>query len=62
MARPGLDEAVAYRLAKALRELEKAGSPPQQLAETTAQNTLAAAPRERLHPGVERYFREAGLQ
>lgn len=61
MARPGLDEAVAWRLAKALHELEKAGSPPPQLAETTAQNTVAAAPRERLHPGVERYFREAGL-
>ena len=61
MARPGLDEAVAYRLAKALHELDKAGSPPTQLVDTTAQNTLAAAPRARLHPGVARYFREAGL-
>jgi TRAP transporter TAXI family solute receptor len=61
MARPGLDDAVAYRLAKALHEANKTGSPPTQLVDTTAQNTLAAAPRERLHPGVARYFREAGL-
>jgi uncharacterized protein len=61
MARPGLDDAAAYRLAKALHELDKAGSRPMQLVDTTAQNTLAAAPRERLHPGVARYFREAGL-
>ena len=61
MARPGLDDAVAYRLAKALHEVDKTGSPPTQLVETTAQNTLAAAPRGRLHPGVARYFREAGL-
>jgi uncharacterized protein len=61
MARPGLDDAVAYRLAKALHEVNKTGSPPTQLVDTTAQNTLAAAPRERLHPGVARYFREAGL-
>jgi hypothetical protein len=62
MARPGLDEAVAYRIAKALHAQEKAGNPPQQLADTTAENTLATAPRERLHPGVARYFREAGLK
>jgi uncharacterized protein len=62
MARPGLDDAVAYRIAKALHAQEKAGSPPQQLADTTAANTLASAPRERLHPGVARYFREAGLK
>jgi TRAP transporter TAXI family solute receptor len=61
MARPGLDEAVAYRIAKALHAQEKAGSPPAQLADTTAENTLAAAPRARLHPGVARYFREAGF-
>jgi hypothetical protein len=62
MARPGLDEAVAYRIAKALYAQEKAGAPPAQLADTTAANTLATAPRERLHPGVARYFREAGLK
>jgi len=62
MVRPGLDDAVAYRFAKALYAQEKAGGPPPQLVDTTAKNTLAAAPRERLHPGVARYFREAGLQ
>jgi uncharacterized protein len=62
MARPGLDEAVAYRLAKALHELDKAGSPPPLLVDTTARNTLATAPRERLHPGVARYFREADVK
>ena len=62
MARSGLDDAVAFRLAKALHALEKAGSPPAQLVDTTAHNTLATAPRERLHPGVARYFREARLK
>src|SRR5882724_64751 len=38
MARPGLDEAVAYRIAKALHAQEKVGNPP--LADTTAENTL----------------------
>ena len=61
LARPGLDEAMAYRLAKALHDGERLGSPSKQLAETTARNTLATAPRERLHAGVARYYREAGL-
>jgi uncharacterized protein len=61
LARPDLDDAVAFRLAKALHELERQGSPPPQLAETTAGNTVATAPGDRLHPGVARYFREAGL-
>jgi hypothetical protein len=61
LARPGLDEAVAWRLAKALHDVEKAGPPPPQLVETTLANTLANAPPGRLHPGVARYLREAGL-
>ena len=61
LARPSLDEMAAYRLAKALHGLERAGNPPPQLADTTTKNTLAAAPPGRLHPGVARYFREAGL-
>ena len=61
LARPGLDEAAAYRLAKALHELERAGNPPTQLVDTTAKNTLAAAPPGRLHPGVARYLRETRL-
>jgi len=61
LARPGLDEMAAYRLAKALHELERSGNPPPQLVDTTTKNTLAAAPPGRLHAGVARYFREAGL-
>src|SRR5262245_34324786 len=61
LARPGLDDAVAYRLVKALHELERLGGAPQQLADTTAKNTVAAAPADRLHPGVARYFKETGL-
>jgi TRAP transporter TAXI family solute receptor len=61
MARPSLDEAIAFRLAKALHDVEKAGSPPGQLVATTLANTLAVAPPGRLHPGVARYLREAGL-
>ncbi len=63
LARPDLDEAVAYRLAKALHaaEADIAKRLPQ-ASETTARNTVAALPRkELLHPGVARYFREAGL-
>ncbi len=63
LMRPDLDEAVAYRLAKALHAAESdiARRLPQ-AAETTARNTIAALPRpELLHPGVARYFREAGL-
>ena len=60
LARPGLDEALAYRLARALHAAETA--PSAQLAETTAKNTLLALPDpKRLHAGVARYYREAGL-
>ena len=61
LARPGLDEMVAYRIAKALDETQKLGAPPQQLVDTTAKNTMANAPADRLHPGVARYFNETGL-
>jgi TRAP transporter TAXI family solute receptor len=61
LARPGLDDAVTYRLAKALHELERQGGAPRQLVDTTAKNTVAAAPADRLHPGVARYFKETGL-
>lgn len=60
LARPGLDDAVGYRLARALHRIEALGPPPQ-LADTTARNTATLAPRERLQPGVARYLREAGL-
>ncbi|MCA0245132.1 MAG: hypothetical protein LCH93_00755 [Proteobacteria bacterium] len=59
LTRPGLDEAVVYRLAKALRAAEV--QPSRRLADTTATNTLAVTPGGCLHAGVMRYFTEAGL-
>jgi hypothetical protein len=63
MAAPSLADDVAYRLAKALHRSEAAlAARLPQAAETTAANTVAAAPRpELIHPGVQRYLREAGL-
>lgn len=58
MARPGLDDTVAYRLARALGELAKVGNAPPQLVDTTPANTVKVAPSGRLHPGVVRYLRE----
>jgi TRAP transporter TAXI family solute receptor len=61
LARPNLDEALGYDLAAALHKAERIGN-MFGVAESTAQNTLKALPRQdALHPGVERYFREAGL-
>jgi TRAP-type uncharacterized transport system substrate-binding protein len=60
MVRPGLEEAVVLRLARALHAAEAA--PPPQLADTTAKNTLAAITDPNLlHPGVQAYYRQAGL-
>ena len=63
MARPGLADDAAYRVEKALHRAEAgiARRLPQGK-ETTAANTVAAAPRaELLHPGVRRYLAELGL-
>jgi TRAP transporter TAXI family solute receptor len=63
LARPTLDDDVAYRLARALHR----GHPAlvkrlDQGRETTPQSTLAAAPSpDRIHPGVQRYLREIGV-
>ena len=60
MVRPGLDPAIAFRLAKALHAAEAKPSP--QTADTTAKNTLAAVTDPNLlHPGVLAYYRQAGL-
>jgi TRAP transporter TAXI family solute receptor len=63
LARTDLDDEVAYRLARALHAAE--GALCKRLAqacETTAANTLAAAPSpELIHPGVLRYLREIGV-
>jgi len=63
LTRPDLPDETAYRLARALHQGEAAlARRLPQAAETTAANTLAAAPRPDLvHPGVLRYLREAGL-
>jgi uncharacterized protein len=63
LARPALSDDVTYRVAGALHRGEAAlGERLAQARETTAANTLAAAPRpELIHPGVMRYLREAGL-
>lgn len=63
LARPGFDSGLAYRLARALHGAESAlAASLEQARETTAANTLAAAPRiELIHPGVLRYLREIGL-
>src|SRR5262245_32695900 len=63
LARPTLADDVAFRLARALHRGEAAiAARLPQARETTAANTIAAAPRrELIHPGVLRYLREIGL-
>ncbi|HET8576454.1 MAG TPA: TAXI family TRAP transporter solute-binding subunit [Methylomirabilota bacterium] len=63
LARPALPDAVAYRLARALHRGQSAlARRLPQAAETTLENTVAAAPRvELIHAGVLRYLRELGL-
>ena len=58
-----LADDVAYKLARALHKGEAAiARRLDQARETTAANTVAAAPRRDLiHPGVARYLTEAGL-
>ena len=63
MARPTLSDDVAYRLAHALHrgEAEIAQRLPA-ARETTAANTVAAAPRaDLIHPGAARFLKEIGL-
>jgi uncharacterized protein len=63
LARPTLDDDTAYRLARALHQGEASFAKRlPQAAESTAANTVAAAPRpELIHPGVRRYLHEIGL-
>jgi TRAP transporter TAXI family solute receptor len=63
LARPGLSDDAAYRIARALHKGEAALTAKlAQARETTAANTVAAAPRaDLIHPGVAKYLREAGL-
>jgi len=63
LARESLPDDVAYRLARTLRGAETALCKKlAQACETTAANTIAAAPsQELIHPGVIRYLREIGV-
>jgi TRAP transporter TAXI family solute receptor len=63
LAREDLSDDVAYRLARTLHGAESALCKKlTQACETTAANTVAAAPSvELIHPGVLRYFREIGV-
>ncbi|WP_426955821.1 TAXI family TRAP transporter solute-binding subunit [Muricoccus radiodurans] len=63
LARPGLPEESGHRLAAALHaaRADIARRLPQ-ASETTAENTVAAAPGpDSIHPGVRRFLRDAGL-
>src|SRR6266567_1654176 len=63
LARENLPADVAYRLARTLHGAESALCKKlAQACETTAANTMAAAPsQELIHPGVLKYFREIGV-
>ena len=62
LARESLPDDVAYRLTRTLHGAESALCKKlAQACETTAANTIAAAPSQQLiHPGVLKYFREIG--
>ena len=63
LVRPTLEDGTAYALARALHKGHAAFAKRlAQAAETTPQNTAAAAPRpELIHPGVRKYLKEIGL-
>jgi TRAP transporter TAXI family solute receptor len=63
LSRPGLDDDIAYRLARAIhRSYNALVQRLAQARETTPQNTVTAAPRlVHIHPGVQKYFREIGV-
>jgi len=63
LARENLPDDVAYRLATTLHGVEAAFCTKlPQACETTAVNTVAAAPNlDLIHPGVLKYFREVGV-
>ena len=63
LARTDLPDDLAYRLAKSLHGAESPLCKKlPQACETTAANTVAAAPKlEPIHPGVLKYFREIGV-
>jgi TRAP transporter TAXI family solute receptor len=63
IARPGLPDEQAYLLARALHRAEgPLAARLDQAKESTAANIVAASPRaDLIHPGAQKYLREAGL-
>jgi TRAP transporter TAXI family solute receptor len=63
LVRESLPDEIAYRLARTMHGSEAAFCQKlAQACETTAANTVAAAPKpELIHPGVIKYFREIGV-
>ncbi len=63
LARPTLDEEVAYKLTRALHQNEEIFAEQSfQACQSTAANTATAAySPELLHPGTRRYLQEIGL-
>ena len=62
-ARPGLPEGAGYLLARTIHRSEaQLGAKLEQARETTMANTLSAAPRELIHPGVLKYLAESGIE
>jgi uncharacterized protein len=63
LVRANLPEGVTYQLAKTLHGVEGTFCKKlSQACETTAANTVAAAPSiDLIHPGVLKYFRETGV-
>jgi len=63
LTRQDLPDDIAYRLAKTLHGVEATFCKKlAQACETTAANTVAAAPKQgSIHPGVAKYFREIGV-
>jgi TRAP transporter TAXI family solute receptor len=62
LARPDLDDAVGYRIARALYRTEHGAALSKHMVQTTVRNTLAAiGSLEDLQPGVLRFYREAKL-
>lgn len=62
-ARPGLPDEQAYLLARALHRAQgPLAARLEQAKESTAANIVAASPRvDLIHPGAQKYLREAGL-
>jgi len=63
LARPGLADEQAYLLARALHRAESPlAARLEQAKESTTANIVAASPRvDLIHPGAQKYLREAGL-